>query len=76
MAVKFYAREGTIFKGNSADAPVSGFDLERLLKFQLGVLNVPFNDDCCADQTILPVAMVDGVLSSYNPTTDSWDAVV
>jgi hypothetical protein len=77
MATKFYARQGMITKGDSNKPPVSGFDLERLLKFQLGVLNVPYYDDCCGDTspTTHPVAEEDGVLKAYNPTNQTWEAV-
>ena len=74
MATKFYAREGVVFKGKSDNPPKSGFDLERLLKFQLSVLNVPFNDDCCTDSTHLPLALNSETneLVSYDPATDTW----
>lgn len=75
MATKFYARAGVITKGNSEQPPKSGFDLERLLKFQLTSLNVPFNDDCCTESDIQPVGTDGGSLVTYDPTTDAWIAV-
>lgn len=72
MATKYFAKSGVIQKAKGGEVPVGGFDLERLLKFQLSVLNVPYNDDCCEDSLVQPVATEDGSLVTYDPDTDSW----
>lgn len=76
MSTKFYAREGIIFKGNSDKPPKSGFDLERLIEWQLNKLHVPFVDSCCADSNdSVPVRENDGVLESFNPESGLWEAI-